>query len=159
MKTVLLAALLALPAAGCAAQTAPASAPAPASAQAQIEACVDTVRGSPAMSVQVMRETEQHYWPDLTAREAYRLTMLTERLGAHLREGHPFPTRLEEFADPVPEVPWLSTCDPWGHRIRLSRSDREYELRSAGPDGAFGTADDLVRTGLAARPAAAAPNP
>jgi len=149
MKTVLLAVFLALPAAGCAAQTTPAPGP----AQPRAEACVDTVAGSPAMSVEVMRQTEQHYWPDLVKREEYRLTMLSERLGAHMREGKPFPTRLDEFAAPVPEVPWLSTCDPWGHRVRLSRSEREFELRSAGPDGVFGTADDVTRTGLAPRPA------
>jgi len=150
MKIVLLAAALSLPVVGCAAQRPPASAPAPSGARA--ETCVDTAAGSPAMSVQVMRETERHYWPEPVAREEYRLTMLTERLGAHLREGHPFPTSLEEFAPRIPEVPWLSTCDPWGHRVRLGRQEREYELRSAGPDGVFDTADDLVKTGLAPTP-------
>jgi hypothetical protein len=148
MKTVLLAAALALPVAGCAAQTRPAPASAPGPSQPRAEACVDTAAGSPAMSVQVMRETEQHYWPDPVAREEYRLSMLAERLGAHMREGHPFPSSVGEFAGPVPEVPWLSTCDPWGHRVRLGRQEREFELRSAGRDGVFGTADDLVKTGL-----------
>jgi hypothetical protein len=150
MKIVLLAAALAFPVVGCAAQNPPASASAPSGPRA--EACVDTVAGSPAMSVQVMRETEQHYWPEPQAREEYRLTMLTERLGAYMREGHPFPSSVDDFAPRVPEVPWLSTCDPWGHRVRLTRADREYELRSAGPDGVFGTADDVFRTGLAPRP-------
>src|SRR5215213_2690645 len=116
MKIVLFAAALALPAAGCAAQTTPAPTPGP--AQPQIETCVDSVTGSPAMSVEVMRQTERQYWPDLMAREQYRLTMLSERLGSHLREGKPFPTSVNEFAAPVAEVPWLSTCDPWGHRVR-----------------------------------------
>ena len=151
MKIVLLAAALALPAAGCAAQTSPAPAPAP-STTAGVEACVDSVTGSPAMSVQVMRETEQRYWPDPVAREEYRLTMLIERLGAHMREGHPFPTSVNEFAPPIAEVPWLSTCDPGGHRVRVARQEREFELRSAGPDGVFGTADDVVKTGLAPSP-------
>jgi hypothetical protein len=149
MKTVLLVAALSLSAAGCAAQTTPAPAPGP--AQPRVEACVDSVTGSPAMSVEVMRQTERQYWPDLVARQTYRLTMLSERLGAHLREGRPFPSSVDEFAAPVAEVPWLSTCDPWGHRVRVSRQDREYELRSAGPDGVFGTADDLTVTGLAPR--------
>jgi hypothetical protein len=150
MKLLLIAAALSLPAAGCAAQTTPAPTPDPSRPRA--EACVDSVTGSPAMSVEVMRQTERQYWPELTARAEYRLTMLTERLGAHLREGKPFPTRMDEFAAPIAEVPWLSTCDPWGHRVRISRREREYELRSAGPDGIFGTADDVARTGLAPTP-------
>ncbi|HEV7587921.1 MAG TPA: hypothetical protein VGO40_07290 [Longimicrobium sp.] len=150
MKILLLAAALGLPVVGCAAQNPPAAAPA--ASQGRAEACVDTVAGSPAMSVEVMRETERHYWPELEAREEYRLTMLTERLGAHMREGHLFPSSVDEFAGRIPEVPWLSTCDPWGHRVRLGRQEREFELRSAGKDGVFGTADDLVRTGLLPTP-------
>jgi len=149
MKIPLLAAVLVLSASACAAQRVVPAQPDPGEPRA--EACRDSVTGSPAMSVQVMRETEQHYWPDPVKREEYRLTMLQERLGAHLREGRAFPVRMDEFAAPVAEVPWLSTCDPWGHRVRLSRADREYELRSAGPDGVFGNADDIFRTGLAPR--------
>ncbi|MFL5538707.1 MAG: hypothetical protein ACJ8J0_06920 [Longimicrobiaceae bacterium] len=157
MKILLLAAALALSAAACAAQNPAPVPPAPPGAQAQ--ACVDSVVGSPAMSVQVMRQTEQQYWPQPIPREEYRLTMLSERLGAHLREGHPFPVSVDEFAPPIAEVPWLSTCDPWGHRVRVGRQGREFELRSAGPDGAFQTADDLVQTGLVPnpRPPTAAP--
>ena len=153
MKTPLCAAALALASAACAAQQVAPAQPDP--SQPRAEACVDSVTGSPAMSVQVMRETERHYWPEPVPREEYRLSMLQERLGAYLREGRPFPTRMDEFAAPIAEVPWLSTCDPWGHRVRISRTDREYELRSAGPDGAFDTADDIVKTGLAPRPAGA----
>jgi hypothetical protein len=147
MKTLLLALAVALPAAGaCTAQQSPQP------RTAGVETCVDSITGSPAMSVEIMRQTEQRYWPELPAREEYRLSMLHERLGAYLREGHAFPTRVDEFAAPIAEVPWLSTCDPWGHRVRLSAGDREYELRSAGPDGVFSTADDLVATGLMPRP-------
>jgi hypothetical protein len=155
MKTLLLAAALALSAAACSAQTPAPPAPAPSGAQAQ--ACVDSVIGSPAMSLQVMRQTEQQYWPQPIPREQYRLTMLSERLGAHMREGHPFPVSVDEFAPPIAEVPWLSTCDPWGHRVRLARQGREFELRSAGPDGVFLTADDLVQTGLVPNPRPSAP--
>jgi len=150
VKILVCAALLVF-AAACAAPSATPAQPAPLGPRA--EACHDSVTGNAAMSVQVMRETEQHYWPELTARETYRLTMLQERLGAHLREGNPFPARLEQFAPPVAEVPWLSTCDPWGHRVRFSRVDQQFELRSAGPDGVFDTADDLVRSDLIPRAA------
>jgi hypothetical protein len=147
MKVLVLAFAVALPAAAaCTAQQAPHPHPADAS---RGEACVDSVTGSPAMSVETMRQTERQYWPEPVAREEYRLTMLIERVGAHVREGHPFPASVSDFAAPVAGVPWLSTCDPWGHRVRISRQDREFELRSAGPDGVFGTADDVVKTGLA----------
>src|SRR4051794_25248027 len=96
IKIFPLAAALALSAGACAAQQGSAAQPEP--AQPGVESCRDSVTGSPAMPVQVMRETEQHYWPELPEREAYRLTMLQERLGAYLREGRPFPTRLDEFA-------------------------------------------------------------
>ena len=157
MKILLPAAALALSAAACAAQNPPPSSPPPGASGAQAQACVDSVVGSPAMSLQVMRQTEQQYWPQPIPREQYRLTMLSERLGAHLREGHSFPVSVDEFAPPIAEVPWLSTCDPWGHRVRVGRQGREFELRSAGPDGVFQTADDLVQTGLLPNPRAAAP--
>jgi hypothetical protein len=141
---------LTLPLAGCAAQRTATAQPGPSSSRA--EACVDSVIGSAAMTVQVMRETEQRYWPEPEAREDYRLTMLSERLGAHMREGRPFPASVDDFAPRIAEVPWLSTCDPWGHRVRVSHTGRDFELRSAGKDGEFGTADDLVKTGLLPRP-------
>jgi hypothetical protein len=147
MKSALCAAVLCLSAAACAAQQGSTAQPNP----AQGEACRDSVTGSPAMPVSVMRESERHYWPGLIERQEYRLTMLQERLGARLREGRPFPTRIDDLSPPVVEVPWLSTCDAWGHRVRIARSDREYELRSAGPDGVFGNGDDIVKTGLVPR--------
>ena len=150
MKILVLALAAVLPAAAaCTAQQAPHPQPVDPN---RGEACVDSVTGSPAMSVETMRQTERQYWPEPVARAEYRLSMLIERLGAHMREGHPFPTSVNEFAAPIAEVPWLSTCDPWGHRVRVSRQGREFELRSAGPDGVFGTPDDLVKTGLAPSP-------
>ena len=39
-----------------------------------------------------------------------------------------------------------AAADAWGRRIRYERlSDSGFRLRSAGPDGAFGTGDDLVK--------------
>lgn len=36
--------------------------------------------------------------------------------------------------------------DPWGHRVRYERlSEDSFRLTSAGPDGAFGTADDIIK--------------
>ena len=36
--------------------------------------------------------------------------------------------------------------DGWGRPFRYSRSDNDFEIRSAGPDGRFGSADDIVAT-------------
>ena len=39
-----------------------------------------------------------------------------------------------------------STPDAWGRKIRYERlSDSSFRLRSAGPDGVFETADDIVK--------------
>jgi hypothetical protein len=41
-----------------------------------------------------------------------------------------------------------TTRDGWGHRMRYYQNPPEgYEIRSAGPDGRFGTTDDMTRTG------------
>jgi hypothetical protein len=68
-----------------------------------------------------------------------------------VRDNQKRPERLFEFAGPVAEVPWLSTCDPWRHRVVYTPRGDEYELRSAGPDGLLQTADDIVQTGLLPR--------
>jgi hypothetical protein len=40
-----------------------------------------------------------------------------------------------------------STPDAWGRKIRYERlSDSSFRLTSSGPDGAFGTGDDIVKT-------------
>ena len=42
--------------------------------------------------------------------------------------------------------PALSTRDAWGREIRYERlSDSSFRLTSAGPDGEYGTGDDIVK--------------
>lgn len=116
-----------------------------------VEACSDTaITGNTGMSRETMLAAERQTSPDPVAREDYRLQMLSERAGAWERESGRAPERLYDFAAPVAEVPWLGTCDPWGHRVVFTRSGDLFHLRSAGPDGRFGTADDLVREGMVA---------
>jgi len=140
----------------------------PCAAQDRAEACVDTITGNDAMSVPMLRAAETERWPDLSVRAAYRLSMLGERMGAWQRETLRIPRALFDFADRVAEVPWLSTCDPWRHRVRFTPRGDEWELRSAGPDGLFATPDDLHGEGMfvrearehaAATPAPATPKP
>jgi hypothetical protein len=45
----------------------------------------------------------------------------------------------------------LRTVDVWGRALRYQVDGREYELRSAGPDGDFDTADDIFVTGRLGR--------
>ena len=126
------------------------------------EACADTITGNVAMTPAQLRAAETQSWPEPAARAEYRLTMLAERLTGFVRDKQKRPLRLFEFADSVAEVPWLSTCDPWGHRVVFNPRGDEFELRSAGPDGVIGTADDITRDGLLPRvrpTAGAAPAP
>jgi len=61
--------------------------------------------------------------------------------------GQAFPSRPEEFDA------WLnrrypqegSRMDAWGNRYRLSLSATHFRVTSAGPDGVFGTEDDIFR--------------
>jgi hypothetical protein len=125
-------ALAALPAAGHA-QHAPA-------------ACRDSVTGNAVMTAAQLLESERQSHPDSVGRQDFRLIILTQRFEAWTREARRIPRDLAEFAPPVVEVPWLSTCDVWGHRVTMSRAGREVFLRSAGRDGHFDTADDLTRS-------------
>jgi len=120
------------------------------------EACVDSITGNPVMTPAQLRAAEMQRWPEAPARAEYRITMLQERLTGFVRDKQTRPLRLFEFADSVAEVPWLSTCDPWGHRVVFTPRGDEYELRSAGPDGLLHTADDVVQGGLFTVPAAPA---
>lgn len=125
----------------------------PCAAQDRAEACVDTITGNAVMSVAQLRAAENERWPDLSVRAAYRLSMLGERMGAWQREQKRIPRELFDFADRVAEVPWLSTCDPWSHRVRFTPRGDEWEMRSAGPDGLFATADDVRGEGMFVREA------
>jgi hypothetical protein len=132
----------------------------PCAAQQRVVACTDSITGNPAMTAASLVAAERQGWPEPGARAEYRLTMLQERLSAWQHEEHRIPLQLTEFAPPVAEVPWLSTCDPWSHRVAFTPRGDEYELRSAGPDGTFGTDDDVVRRGMfirAVRSASAPP--
>jgi hypothetical protein len=119
----------------------------PAAAQERAEACTDSITGNPVMSIAQLREAEMERWPEAAPREEYRLMMLEARIEGYMHQTGRRPERLFDFSEAVAEVPWLSTCDPWGHRVAFIPRGDEFELRSAGPDGAIGTADDLVQGG------------
>lgn len=63
------------------------------------------------------------------------VTLYESRTGA-------LPQRLEDLSA-AGLRPYLGTDDEWGRPIEFSRSGNDFELRSVGPDGRFGTDDDL----------------
>ncbi len=81
--------------------------------------------------------------PELTTTvgRMHRLkTVLDERL-----ERGPLPITLTELVTAHPPAERVPIQDSWRREMRLIRhSDRVYQLRSAGPDGVFGSSDDIV---------------
>ncbi len=59
-------------------------------------------------------------------------------------EGEGLPESLEALRRYHPVA--SARTDTWGHRIRYEKlSEDSFRLTSAGPDGAFDTADDIVK--------------
>jgi hypothetical protein len=80
------------------------------------------------------------------------LAQIVEDLAAHEASRGTFPSGRGEF-DPWMEnrYPQLrSRLDAWGNGYRLESSVLDFRVLSAGADGVFGTADDLVRVGTRA---------
>lgn len=69
--------------------------------------------------------------------------MLNLYMGTNMEGGNSFPETLEEMPPDLTEG--LKKTDGWGNPMlyRLLRVDK-YNLISAGPDGEFGNADDIV---------------
>jgi hypothetical protein len=63
---------------------------------------------------------------------------------SHAGEGEGLPAALDALRRLEPGV--ATTADAWGRKFRYERlSDDSFRLTSAGPDGVFDTADDIVR--------------
>jgi hypothetical protein len=78
---------------------------------------------------------------DLTAADLESLARVVLQFAA---EGEGLPGSLEELRRYNPAASVRS--DAWGHRVRYEKlSEDSFRLTSAGPDGAFGTADDIVK--------------
>jgi hypothetical protein len=75
-----------------------------------------------------------------TAAQLRRLFTLTQ---LYLTEQGRPPERLEDL-DAVERLPPRALVDSWGNPIRLQSRGASVRLTSAGTDGAFDTADDLV---------------
>jgi hypothetical protein len=63
---------------------------------------------------------------------------------AHAGEGEGLPATLDALRRLEPAS--ATAADAWGRKFRYERlSDDSFRLSSAGPDGVFDTADDIVR--------------
>jgi hypothetical protein len=79
----------------------------------------------------------------ITLTEA-NLNALSREILAFAAEGEGLPGSLADLPRFRPTA--AATPDAWGRSIRYERlSDSSFRLRSAGPDGAFDTADDIVK--------------
>jgi hypothetical protein len=76
---------------------------------------------------------------DLTGTQ---LESLSRAVLSFAAEGQGLPGSLDALRRAHPAA--ASITDAWGRKIRYERlSDDAFRLTSAGPDGAFGTADDI----------------
>jgi len=72
------------------------------------------------------------------------LEALSREVLSYASEGEGLPESLEALRRFHPTAAALP--DAWGRRIRYERlSDSSFRLRSAGPDGAFETGDDVFK--------------
>jgi len=75
---------------------------------------------------------------------AVNLESLSREVLTYAAEGEGLPEGLEALRRFHPTAAGLP--DAWGRRIRYERlSDSSFRLRSAGPDGAFETGDDIFK--------------
>lgn len=72
------------------------------------------------------------------------LETLSREIQSYAAEAEGLPETLEALRRFHPTAAALP--DAWGRKIRYERlSDSSFRLRSAGPDGAFETGDDIVK--------------
>lgn len=75
---------------------------------------------------------------------AVNLKSISREVLTYAADGQGLPESLDVLRRSRPTPVALS--DAWGRNIRYERlSDTSFRLRSAGPDGAFETADDIVK--------------
>ncbi|MCX6567713.1 MAG: hypothetical protein NT147_01510 [Candidatus Aminicenantes bacterium] len=75
---------------------------------------------------------------------AVNLESISREVLMYAADGPGLPEGLDVLQRSRPTAVALS--DAWGRKIRYERlSDTSFRLRSAGPDGAFETADDIVK--------------
>lgn len=106
-------------------------------AGAVVSACASGGQSRPSSDLGGVA-THQDSLSEANAR-LYSLVRTVDRVG---RRSASLPATLDEVRD----EPGVSLSDPWGRRFSYSASERDFSIRSAGRDGTFDTADDVVAT-------------
>ena len=96
-----------------------------------------------------------HPHPDRTHRDSVlatgrRLIGLVAHVDAYARESGALPADLSPVVTRIPGA-GERTVDLWGRAVRYIARSQRFELRSAGGDGAFDNADDIVVLGRLGR--------
>lgn len=99
----------------------------------------------------VISDTTEDLWPDPADRTRVHLHYLAGQVRDRFQRTGRLPASLEEmFRGDSRTDPGRSRVDAWHREVGFAvLGGNQFELRSAGPDGAMRTADDIVVTGSA----------
>ena len=89
-------------------------------------------------------DTEMDLFPDPRERTQHRMRFYYRFIREYRRDHGRLPERLEQLLSPAGSLPSEVNVDAWGHSFLYTPRGEGYEIRSAGPDGNFGTDDDMV---------------
>lgn len=90
-------------------------------------------------------DTVADIFPDPADRTRLCMELLQRRADQRRQNGAPHPKTLDALVEQSASESKLECVDDaWGRRFDYRPVDRAFELRSAGPDGAMETADDLA---------------
>ena len=92
-------------------------------------------------------DTAETLLPNPAGRTRFWMLQLEEDLVRYQRRVGVFPYAL----DSLRSAPAEKRTDIWRRGLRYVRTDTSYELRSAGADGRWDTADDILLTGRASK--------
>jgi len=90
-------------------------------------------------------DTDRMIYQDPRALTGMKLRTLRQDADSVLASGGTLPMDARDLMSHLSEADreyWGT--DSWGKPIRIGRAGRAYTMISAGPDGTFGTADDLT---------------
>jgi hypothetical protein len=94
-------------------------------------------------SLHAVVDTEETLEPDLRIRTWDRIYVVRRRL-LQADAGGRVPGGLSELVHPDDFIDYVR--DAWRRELGYTRAGSHFEIRSAGPDGCFNTADDIAAT-------------
>ena len=106
----------------------------------------------PPAAATVIADSDEMLYPDPVERTTFRIDVV-RRMLSNLGEAEgALPPSLDALLPEDRAAGWELRLkqDAWSRPLRYRPAGRAFELRSAGPDGTFGTRDDIVATREAA---------